>query len=269
MLLGALPQIGREPNLLCKRLSLTLAAPPVSLGGGHNPAAMMVRSYALTIDAGWLKRGAKRKLAGPLPRPRLSLTANVEAHSVLENWGENMSAAIRTYSTAKGYVQSAYLIVVSTGRFRASDDTTFILSYHMLLGFAVELYLKAYLTHTGHTEAELRSGGVRHNLKKLLELSEADGFTLPTVTKLVDYLNEQHGSFEYRYMIPDGSYFIRYQADVFAELDELDAYVDGEIGASVSSGLTPSTGGWPVPGDYNGWRIPTEPCDFWRLPLHR
>ncbi|HZV57726.1 MAG TPA: hypothetical protein VFF89_08630 [Sphingobium sp.] len=168
-----------------------------------------------------------------------------------------MSAAIRAYSTAKGYVQSAYLIVVSAGRFRVPNDTTFILSYHMLLGFAVELYLKAYLTHTGHAEAELRRRGVRHNLKKLLELSEADGFTLPTVTKLVDYLNDQHDSFEYRYTKPDGSYFIRYQADVFAELDELDAYVDGEIGASASKGSTPSTGGWLVPDDYNGWRIPT------------
>ena len=168
-----------------------------------------------------------------------------------------MSDAIRTYSTAKGYIQSAYLIVTNPSRFQAPDDTTFILSYHMLLGFAVELYLKAYLTHTGHTESELRSGAIRHNLKKLLALSEADSFALPAATKLVDYLNDQHGSFEYRYMKPGGSYYIRYQAEVFTELDELDAYVDAEIGASASKGKTPSAGGWGIPGDFNGWRIPT------------
>lgn len=167
-----------------------------------------------------------------------------------------MSDAIRIYSTAKGYVQSTYLIVTSPDRYQLPDDTTFILSYHMLLGFAGELYLKAYLTHTGHAEAELRSSAVRHNLKKLLELSEADGFSLPAARNLVNYLSEQHGSFEYRYMRPDSSYFVRSQVEVFAELDELDNYVDREIGASASKGKTPSNGGWIVPADRNGWRIP-------------
>jgi len=168
---------------------------------------------------------------------------------------KHVSDAIRTYSTAKGYVQSSYLIVTSPDRYRVPDDTTFILSYHMLLGFAVELYLKAYLTHAGHAEAELRSGGVRHNLKKLLELSEEDGFDLPAAKKLVDYLGAQHGNFEYRYMKPSGSYYVRWQAEVFAELDELDTYVDGEIGASASQARAPSSGGWTVPADRNGWRI--------------
>jgi hypothetical protein len=168
----------------------------------------------------------------------------------------HVSDAVRIYSTAKGYIQSTYLIVTHPGRYQVPDDTTFILSYHMLLGFAVELYLKAYLTHTGHAEAKLRSGAVRHNLKKLLELSEADGFSLPAAQKLVDYLSEQHGSFEYRYMKPGSSYFVRSQAEVFAELDELDTYIDSEIGASTSKGKTPSRGGWTVPANRNGWRIP-------------
>lgn len=169
-----------------------------------------------------------------------------------------MSEAIRTYSTAKGYVQSAYLIVTSPARFQVPDDTTFFLSYHMLLGFAVELYLKAYLTHTGHTEAELRSGPVRHNLKKLLELSEADSFSLFPATKLVDYLHDKHASFEYRYMKPAGLYYFRYQADVFSELNQLDNYVDSAIGASASKGKTPPFDGWVVSDAYNGWRITTD-----------
>lgn len=172
--------------------------------------------------------------------------------------GKSMSDAIRTYGTARGYVQSAYLIVTNPARFQVPDDTTFILSYHMLLGFAVELYLKAYLTHTGHAETELRSGAVRHNLQKLLDLSEADGFVLPAATKVVDYLKEQHGSFEYRYMKPGSTYYLRNQAEVFAELSNLDEYVDSEIGASISAGKTSTTGGWGVSSDCNGWRIPTE-----------
>lgn len=166
-----------------------------------------------------------------------------------------MSAAILTYSTAKGYVQSTYLIVTSPDRYSVPDDTTFVLAYHMLLGFAVELYLKAYLTHTGHTEVELRSGPVRHNLNKLLELSEADGFSLSAANKLVDYLSQKHASFEYRYMKSYGSYQLRPQAEVFAELNELDTYVDSEIGASASKGKAPSSVGWIVPPDRNGWRI--------------
>jgi hypothetical protein len=165
-----------------------------------------------------------------------------------------MSEAIRIYSTAKGYVQSTYLIVTNPQRYQAPDDTTFILSYHMLLGFAVELYLKAYLMHTGHTEAELRRVG--HNLQKLLELSKADNFNLPEAKKLVDYLGDQHASFEYRYMKPESSYYIRWQAEVFAELNALDHYVDVEIGASKSKGKDRASEGWTVPADRNGWRIP-------------
>jgi len=165
--------------------------------------------------------------------------------------------AIRIYSTAKGYAQSAYLIVTSPHRYQVPDDTTFILPYHMLLGFAVELYLKAYSTYTGHPDSELRGADMRHNLGKLLELNENDGFNLPAAKKLADYLGEQHRTFEYRYMKPDSSYFVRWQAEVFGELNELDIYVDDRIGASASHGKAPSSG-WSVPADQNGWRVPKE-----------
>ena len=166
-----------------------------------------------------------------------------------------MSAAILSYSTAKGYVQSTYLIVTSPDRYQLPDDTIFMLSYHMLLGFAVELYLKAYLGHAGRSEAELRNHQVRHNLQKLLDLSKASGFSLLAANNLVNYLGEKHGSLEYRYMKPDSSYHVRSQAEVFAELNELDTYVDREIGASASKGKTPASTGWIVPADRNGWRI--------------
>lgn len=75
-----------------------------------------------------------------------------------------MESALLNYSTARGYIQSAYLIMTNHNRFQVPNDITFVLAYHMLLGFAVELYLKSYLTHTGHNERELRNAAVRHNL---------------------------------------------------------------------------------------------------------
>lgn len=167
-----------------------------------------------------------------------------------------MSDAKTLYATAKSYVQSTYLIVTSPDRYTVPSDLTFVLSYHLLLGFAVELYLKAYLLNSGRLESELRSASIRHNLEKLLELSELDGFDLPAAKKLVDYFSVQHANFEYRYMKLDSSFFLRFQADVFAELDELDAYVDDKVGASFSKGIIAPRGGWTVPADRNGWRIP-------------
>jgi len=149
------------------------------------------------------------------------------------------------------------MIITNPTRYSVDDDTTFILSYHLLLGFAVELYLKAYLTHRKHSEAELRRNDVRHNLEKLLALSEADGFNLLAAKRLVEYLHIKHGSFEYRYVRQGGRYDLRSQAEVFTDLDELDTYLDSEIGASASLGKKPTTGGWKVPDTYRGWRIPT------------
>jgi hypothetical protein len=41
-------------------------------------------------------------------------------------------------------------------RYQVPDDTPFVLSFHMLCGFAAELYLKAFLMHKGYTEDQLR-----------------------------------------------------------------------------------------------------------------
>lgn len=56
------------------------------------------------------------------------------------------------YSTAKGYVQGAYLVVCNRDRLQLPDDSSLVLSVHMLCGFAIELYLKAALAHYGENE---------------------------------------------------------------------------------------------------------------------
>jgi hypothetical protein len=170
---------------------------------------------------------------------------------------KRISNAIATYSTAKGYVQSAYLIISNPLRLQVNIDPSIILSYHLLLGFAVELYLKALLQHDGHSETDLKRHGVRHNLSKLLEMCDAKDMPSAVASGLVAYLDHQHANFEYRYVTVDGSYNVRrWQAEVFAELNILDEYVDRKIGASASKQLSPGSSGWTISEDFNGWRIP-------------
>jgi hypothetical protein len=164
-----------------------------------------------------------------------------------------------TYSTAKGYVQSAFVIIVAPHRMQTPDDTTFFLSFHMLIAFSVELYLKAYLRHHGYDEKALRAGGVRHNLPKLLEMAKAEGLACAQAEALVEYLGDKHESFEFRYMKPGGSYKLRPLEEIFAELTALDAAVDAAVGASAAFGRVPGRGAWIVPTSVSGWRIAPAP----------
>ena len=170
--------------------------------------------------------------------------------------GRDVSDAIANYSTAKGYVQSAFLIATNPARLIINDDRSFVLSYHMLLGFAVELYLKAFLQERCHAHGKLRSAAVRHNLEDLLQMAVADGFDPSKAESLVAYLDVQHGNFEFRYVNRESQYMLRWHRDVFAELDRLDNYVDDVVGASQSMGLQPGEGGWLIANEYNGWRLP-------------
>lgn len=165
-----------------------------------------------------------------------------------------MSDALYFYSTAKGYVQSAFLIMNNPDRSQLPDDTSLFLSCHMLFGFAVELYLKAYLRYTGHNKGELKKGCIGHNLKKLLTKSQDNGFCLSAAKNLTEYLGQKHASFEYRYMKSDSKYHYCPLAVIFSDLSELDAYVDRKIGASASTGKEISTRGWNISSD-SEWRL--------------
>lgn len=162
-----------------------------------------------------------------------------------------MSDPKNHYSTARGFVYSARFIVTNERKIEELiHDIPTILSYHMLLGFAVELYLKSFLQNHGHDENELRSNGIRHNLDALLKLAKADGFDCSATDYLVPYLNDQHANFEFRYVNPTAKYDIRWVDRTFAELTALDAYINQEIGAG---GTTPT---WDIPEQFKGWRLP-------------
>ncbi|WP_027571302.1 hypothetical protein [Bradyrhizobium sp. WSM1743] len=104
------------------------------------------------------------------------------------------------YSVAKGYVQSAHAMMSNPHRLQTPDDTPFYLAFHMLCGFATELYFKAFLGYKGYTDAELRHHSIRHDLAKLRDLCRSKGLFDTGGDLLVDLLAEKHKTFEYRYM---------------------------------------------------------------------
>ncbi|RWC31567.1 hypothetical protein [Mesorhizobium sp.] len=166
-----------------------------------------------------------------------------------------MSDPVLPYSTAKGYVQSAFLLMTNEIRFQAPDDSSFYLSFHMLLGFAMELYLKSFLLQNGYEEKALRAAGVRHDLSKLLEMAEAKGLKERGAVTLVDLLSEHHRSFGFRYTKAESEYPIINLQRVFEAFSSLDLAVDTVIGASVAHGKRPR-GSWDFPNDFRKiWRF--------------
>ena len=145
--------------------------------------------------------------------------------------------AISAYSTARGYIQGTTMIWLSPLRVGPNIEATF-LSIHMLLGFAVELYLKAWLLQRGLTAAQVKERG--HDLARLH--AECMANELPSIAQLdelVDHLHGPHSRLEYRYITGDISYGNTELPLAFKILGELDTAVDTFVAASQSYGLRP------------------------------
>lgn len=158
------------------------------------------------------------------------------------------------YSTAKGYAQSAYAIITNPLRFSLGDDTTFYMSFHMLLGFALELYLKSVLMSCGCSEAELKKPDIRHNLNKLAEKCIANGFDHKGAKYLAEILSEHHKGYGFRYIKPGNEYDRTDITHIFSTFSDLDRTIDSKIGASASKGLK-AEGEWQVPSHMAFWRL--------------
>lgn len=80
-----------------------------------------------------------------------------------------------------------------------------VFAIYNCLGFAVELYLKAYLAKAGMTDKELEL--FRHNLKRLLKKAEQEGFLtqLPATRDIVKFLQPGHVKYRYRYVQDGGN----------------------------------------------------------------
>jgi hypothetical protein len=179
-----------------------------------------------------------RPYAGPAPRPTNPL-------------------AVGHYGTARGYVHSACALISSADRMKFPDDTPFILSTHMLLGFAMELYLKAALAHYGVTEAALKHSSRRHNLVVLHREVGEHGLHSNALRDLSSHFSARHGDFSYRYVDRAGTYVLMSPLQMFVLFSEADGCVDGVIGASSSLGtLRKSQNIWWVPPEHGVWRLP-------------
>ena len=159
------------------------------------------------------------------------------------------------YSVAKGYVQSAFAMMTNPDRLQLPDDRAFFMAFHMLCGFAVELYLKAFLAHKGFTDAQLRHPHIRHDLMRLRDQCRSEGLYDTGVDLLVDLLASKHKSFELRYMKKTSEYQTIDLRAIFSAFSSIDRVVDTAIGASAARGG--SAGGW--------WKFPSD--GQWRFPL--
>jgi hypothetical protein len=158
------------------------------------------------------------------------------------------------YSVAKGYVQSAYAMMTNPHRLQLPDDTSFFMAFHLLCGFAVELYFKAFLTHKGYGDAQLREQRIRHDLEKLRDQCSSEGLYSTGADLLVNLLADKRRNFEYRYMRRTTEYHTIDLRAIFSAFSSLDRLVDTAIGASATRGKAPG-GWWKFPSD-GPWRFP-------------
>jgi len=165
-----------------------------------------------------------------------------------------MSDAITMYATGRGFGQSSFLMMTSPLRFSVADDTSFFLGFHMLFGFATELYLKAFLQTVGFTEAQLRTPKLRHDLEALWQEANSSSFPNPNVYPLVNYLKDGHKKYEYRYMSKNTTYTALPLNVLFEWLSLLDDAVETATGARASNGL-PLDSHWQIPANQATWRL--------------
>lgn len=158
------------------------------------------------------------------------------------------------YAVAKGYVQSAYAIMSNPHRMQLEDDTSFFMAFHMLCGFALELYFKAFLVKKGYSEEQLKKRDVGHDLARLRDLCNSEGFFNTGADQLVELLAEKHKNFEFRYMKKSSEYRTADLKAVFSAFSSLDQIIDKIICASTSRGKAPGAG-WKFPDD-GPWRLP-------------
>ncbi len=166
-----------------------------------------------------------------------------------------MSESEIPYSTARGYVQSAYTMMISPVRFSLPDDTPYHLSFHMLCGFAVELYLKSYLVEQGITDNQLMRPPFGHDLKSLYEECSVRKFKNSGALALIEYFGDYHKQLIFRHAKRDVDYPVPNIRAMFTAFSKLDSYIDKVTNARASRGLPPEQG-WNFPLEASVWRVP-------------
>lgn len=138
------------------------------------------------------------------------------------------------YATARGYLQTVRTIQLSP--IYPGREITFILSMHLLAGFAIELYFKAWLLQAGMPSSEVRKLG--HNLARLFhEVAQHNFPNIAQLSEIVGIFAAPHKELIYRYLDEGDSIDAANWPIVLAVLSELDIAVDTFTEASTSQGL--------------------------------
>ena len=149
------------------------------------------------------------------------------------------SQAILFYASAKGFFQFVQLGQLIPPRDEA-QSLMFLPPKSMLIGFAVEFYFKAWLSHAGASAETLRGRAYGHNLHRLFEEACKSGLMPRNEYKaLVNQFGPQHADLSWRYMKSGGQYPVSNFDYALQLLDQLDDDVDAFVGASASKGLEP------------------------------
>jgi hypothetical protein len=125
------------------------------------------------------------------------------------------------YTPAKNYLEAVKVIAGS-----AMDEAHRFLPMHNLMGFAMELYLKAWLSHAGLTKKQLGAKHYGHHLKNLFaEAKSADIPSINGLEPLIDHLHGPHHKLQYRYLDADMTFMLTAMDVVIPIFDELDLSV--------------------------------------------
>lgn len=109
------------------------------------------------------------------------------------------------FKSADGHRRAVELLQPHEFKDDGTRDSLFFALYN-ILGFTVELYLKAFLANNGMQDSELWTKKYGHNLKNLFEEAKNRGFSvgLEEMDKIIEFLASGHGKYEYRYVQEGG-----------------------------------------------------------------
>lgn len=116
------------------------------------------------------------------------------------------STAKDFFKPADGHRQAVDLLRPYEFRPDGTRDSVFFAIYN-LLGFSVELYLKAFLSKAGMSETELRSKQYGHNLRSLFGEAERRGYSVRNkdLSDIIERLADSHSEGGYRYVRDGGT----------------------------------------------------------------
>lgn len=110
------------------------------------------------------------------------------------------------FAPARQYLQLFAIAQEQTPKV-AGDEFRLAFPKRMLLGFSLELYLKAWLRLKGVSTNDLQYT-YGHNIEALFNEAQARGLTVwPQLYSAVSQLAPQHADFGFRYVV-DGSYYL-------------------------------------------------------------